>query len=613
MNKLNSKDKLSIALSTSCFLGLTVFLFTPLNVYLTNLDNFNFYTNAWVLLIHSLTISGLFIAISSLILISRKASKFKNLIAILFTLAFFIWFFGNILVWDYGLFCGIPIHWNDYNYRGIIDLVIYIFLLILLIFKKDSVYTLAKKTSIFLIIIQLISLALLAFTNKQKVSDNISQKLDYSQQFTFSKNKNIIILVLDTFQTDFFQEIISQDEFDKKIFNDFTYFRNATSGFPHTAFSTPLILTSKFYDNSQPKKTFLKNAFTSDSSISKILKENGFFADIYPDNLFYCDNQTISNYQQPLEYHQNKPVKLLRNKDILFDYIQLADITLFRICPHFLKKHIYANRSWFLKRILTLKKINYFFSKNKNEQDFKNNPTTAKPKLFSDNSLNDSNVKFINELSAKINVQYEKPAFKYYHLGGMHPPIYLDENLNYHPKALALTRESCLANAKALLKLTGMFIDILKKQGIYDNSLILIIGDHGTYNIQVNLKVSGYKETSNPPPLNDLNIGSGLPLILVKPFKSQTDFNISDVPVSLANIGATIFDQLNIPQENQTEKSMFKIDKDDKTSRRVFNHKWAKEEHTSKYLPVMTEYTISGFSWLSSSWKLKKKITGVNK
>ncbi|MCK4994806.1 MAG: sulfatase-like hydrolase/transferase [Candidatus Omnitrophica bacterium] len=474
-----------------------------------------------------------------------------------------------------------------------------------MIFKKDLIYKISKKASIALIIIQLISVLLLATQKKQEdFLNNSSQKIDFSQQFNFSKNKNIIILVIDSFQTDFFQEIINKDNSYKKMFNGFTYFRNAAGGFPATAFSTPLILTSKYYDNSQPKKIFLKKAFLSDSSISKILKKNGFLADIYPSNLFYYNNETISNYK---EYNKTKNVKLLFNKDILFDYIQLFDITLFRICPHFFKKNIYANRSWFLKRILTLKKINRLLSKHNQENDFENNIINEKPNLFSENSLNDVNVKFIQEMHLKAAADYDKPAFKYYHLAGIHPPIYLDENLKHHYNALPATRESYITNAKGILKLTGIFIDILKRNKIYDNSMIFIIADHGTQHIPVDLKPIGFKETNTTSQIDTFNLGSGLPLILVKPFNSQTNFEISDAPVSLANIGATIFDALHITEAEQIEKSMFKIGKEDKIYRRFLHHNWGREEQNSDYMPKITEYTISGFSWLRSSWKLKKK------
>lgn len=60
MNNIHIKDKLSTALFTSSFFALTIFLFTPLKIYLTNLGNFHFYTNALALLFHSLAIAAFF-------------------------------------------------------------------------------------------------------------------------------------------------------------------------------------------------------------------------------------------------------------------------------------------------------------------------------------------------------------------------------------------------------------------------------------------------------------------------------------------------------------------------------------------------------------------------
>src|SRR6185436_19727519 len=72
---------------------------------------------------------------------------------------------------------------------------------------------------------------------------------DDSARFAFSPTRNVVILVLDTFQTDLFQELLDDDAGLAAKFEGFTYFRNAVGGFPSTAASVPLILTGQYYEN----------------------------------------------------------------------------------------------------------------------------------------------------------------------------------------------------------------------------------------------------------------------------------------------------------------------------------------------------------------------------
>ena len=84
---------------------------------------------------------------------------------------------------------------------------------------------------------------------------------DDETMFEFSKEQNVIILVLDAFRSDIFQEIIDEDDEYREMFDGFTYYRNAAGGYPHTDASIPLILTGEYYDNSIPRSEFVRTAF----------------------------------------------------------------------------------------------------------------------------------------------------------------------------------------------------------------------------------------------------------------------------------------------------------------------------------------------------------------
>ena len=64
-------------------------------------------------------------------------------------------------------------------------------------------------------------------------------------------------------------------------------------------------------------------------------------------------------------------------------------------------------------------------------------------------------------------------CFKYYHLQGGHVPFLYDADLN------AAENSSYQEVLQANIKLIGHFLQKLKQAGVYDNSVIIIMSDHG--------------------------------------------------------------------------------------------------------------------------------------
>jgi hypothetical protein len=56
----------------------------------------------------------------------------------------------------------------------------------------------------------------------------------YQSIYQFSPEKNVLIIVLDGFQGDVFQEIIDESPQYRKRFDGFTYYRDALGGYPVT-------------------------------------------------------------------------------------------------------------------------------------------------------------------------------------------------------------------------------------------------------------------------------------------------------------------------------------------------------------------------------------------
>lgn len=547
------RTKIFPAISVALLVSLTLLFFGPLYIYFNNIQEFgDLFKDIWYFLLVFSLISTLFI---SIILLLLDGKIHKVAVLLLFAFGCLLWVQGNIMVWNYGVFDGKEIPWNKYAVYGIIDTTIWLGILILSIIKREFIYKLVARISMCLIIIQLIALATVAYQSS-KYEIPTKYGLSEEHKFDFSKGRNVLVIVLDTFQSDIFQELLNENKDYERVFSGFTYFRNSLGGYPTTYASIPLILTGKYYDNSVPIQDFIFKNF-SKYSLPYALKQNGFQVELYTNDkqTIFFDQRIASNYA---------PISNTNKKETV---IKLYDLAFFRYSPHYIKRYIYE---------ITKERI-----------------------VLGDK--NHSDLYFARRVVTDTRVNNSNDIFKFIHLRGVHPPFQLNEKLEYQD--LPGNRDGYKIQAKSAIEITKRLLNTLKSKGIYDNSMIVIVGDHGIGSYGVNIEASGYKETTTVPKYaSEKIVGSGIPLILIKPFGSNGDMVISDAPVSLSDIPKTILSELNL-KNNFPGRSMFGIKNTENRERRFFMYNWTHDYWNKEYLPTMEEYIISGFSWLTESWK----------
>jgi len=380
---------------------------------------------------------------------------------------------------------------------------------------------------------------------------------DDSDKFNFSSDKNVVILVLDTFQSDLFSDIVLGNDSYKNVFDGFIYYPNAVGGFPTTYPSIPLLLTGKYYNNNVPIQDFIKDSYLSSSSIPYQLLNNGYDVDLYPQVNYtvYPSNKVASNWISVKGHKTNK----IKDLEIMYK------VSFFRYMPHVFKRFYYENV------------IN---------------------DLMAEDNLND--LTFVNDLQKKFNVSSNNKMFKFIHLRGAHPPFHINSQLE--EEKLEYSYKGYKEQAEAELKIVGILIKKLKEFGVYDNTMMLVLGDHGLGSFDVRNKFFGNLENDRVvKPVSSKLVSFGIPLILAKPFASSGLMKISKAPVSLSDIPITIFKELNM-STNIEGISLFDENTISPRERKFYMYNWKNDDWSKEYLPPMNEYTVSGFSWLSSSW-----------
>lgn len=470
-------------------------------------------------------------------------------VIITFALGFLIWMQGIILAWDFGVWDGREINWAKYRLYGLIDFIVWTLILGLTYYKREWLYQFVKIASVFLIVIQGGNLAY----NIASTSDDSNWKSYQVEEegiFKFANQQNVFVMVLDAFQTDVFQEIINDKVDYSKALDGFTFYRNNLAGYPFSDLSIPLILTGQYYDNALSFKDYKRQAFLSSESILANLKAKGFDVRVYPalKKSLYFDEVLEKN---------------ISKNSTLFNIARLRDlykIVFFNYMPTFVKQKFYSADHW----------------------------------QFASADQYGDILAFVHKLEYASVSQGNSHAFRFYHIMSPHWPLNVNERLER--EKMEVNRENYKRQAMATLEMTKLFINKLKSLGIYDNSLIVIAGDHGagnqgqTFIIQSGMKKEGFT------PVNNSTMAAALPLLLIKPFNASGDLRISDLPVSLSDIPATVLGELDIPIK--TKGMVITRTKDIDRNRRFLTY----GRIDYPYYGPMTEYRVNGIAWFQESW-----------
>lgn len=148
--------------------------------------------------------------------------------------------------------------------------------------------------------------------------------------------------------------------------------------------------------------------------------------------------------------------------------------------------------------------------------------------------------------------------FRLIHAEGAHVPLDMDEDLH------RIKGGTYIQKTTATAKLISAFIERLKQAGVYDNSVIIIMGDHG------------YQPANNAPENHILSRFN--PVLLVKGFDERHDFMISDKPVSYYDLPQAYIDLLDGKQSAE----LFPEAEYPRT-RTVIWYEIYKEEHKEEY------------------------------
>lgn len=278
------------------------------------------------------------------------------------------------------------------------------------------------------------------FVNCFSSKNILDYDIDCHNYNKFSKNKNIVVLVLDTVGSVFFENLIMLYPEFKTTLKDFEWYKNATSIGGETAFAIPAIFTRTY-----PKSNSLL-------SVRNVVQDYSLKSEC--NFLVKLKQLGYKNYIFPFikQYHYLSP-KIIDNL-LPTNSFSLCNMFVYTVVFRFLATPLVWKKNSYNE--LTLISLNY---KNINFNSYDDHRFYDKFTPISvDPGINDT------------------PTFHFYHLRGMHRPYMFDQNMN---KVYPLPNK-IKTSAELQINLISRFIKFMKKNKFYDNSAIIIMGDHGS-------------------------------------------------------------------------------------------------------------------------------------
>ncbi len=517
----DSGYRMNISIIAMCVLA---FLFAPIEMFLMIKEDTWFSASDIIGYLAIFFIAAVVAGVVADILMQRLIPKIWNrVVFILFCLALAFYIQGNFIKSDYGVLNGKEIDWSLYRTDGYISIALFSVLLavgIYLVIRFDIEKIRRVENIIAVCMVLLMAQTLLVASIRYGGFDHKTETICTTKgEWDYSRNENFVIIVLDSFDSRMLESLLNSEHAEeiRTKLSDFVFCDNTVSLYAMTDYSLLQILTGKEYLCEKGYDEFCDDAYAG-SFLLKELESRDYNVGIYAANAIASDTKYAKNWYR-VRYGVDSHSKLL-----MYMYRFVG----FRYLPFHLKKFC-----WFYPdEMEPLKVIHYM---DDDGEEVSQIPFDWANYIFNDELKN-------------IKSNEEKKCFYLYHLKGTHPIrdytrdfVHSDEEVDFEEVAMGC------------IDMLGRYMEKLKQEGVYDNTTVLVMADHGEslYGNEEN----GYRNS---------------PLLLYKGANEHGGFEISDEPCTFEN-----FDKLyeKILKENVTNGEAVNILSKDQ--RYTYNIIWA--------------------------------------
>ena len=529
----------------------TILIHTPAAIYTGNSEDFVF--GLWPMLFGGLSALAVTVTACLIPLVVLRGQWLTAYSATWSVLGLLVWLSSNLLILDMGVLDGraveiiIPTQFAAVSTVALTASGL-IALLTAVRVPKDAIRALAALN---LVLAVLFSVQVLQDRPTKTAPDLGSA----DALFRFSTDKNALVILLDTFQADLLFDLLQERPSYRKKLDGFVFYRNATSVSTTTYAAMPTIHSGRQYLPEDNLKSLYRERVEKGSFLGALAEAN-YEVSLNPYNSV-CPKGGV--FCVAAEKILNSPRVVLHRQSI-----RLLDLALLRAAPFFLKNLMFNGGAGRLHPIV--------------------GPASYRPDL--------PGVGLLDVLSTHAFADGRRPTAKFLHVLTTHPPVKVDSRCKPLPRPARVTRKGLAAQSGcAMEELFGVF-DHLKHIGVYDNTLIMVIADHGA-----GLPSSFVSESPSTPWA--ALAGTANPVFLIKQANLRGSLQISDIAVDVGDVAATVCTELNacegFPGYNPAHAPTERI-------RYHNSYDWSRFSHTSEKLLDVRRFRVMGPVWERSSW-----------
>jgi hypothetical protein len=562
MNDGGWSQRLKTVIAPVLLVVLPLCLFGPYTVFSGNEAEF---TAPFSVLVRPLLLAGAGIAVALIAVgIALRGTMLRAYVAFLFGLGLVVWIQGNLLVADYGPLDGTAIDFALQSWRNPYEIALWTIVPLLCIAAAKHVARIAPFASTMLVALQMAALGVSAFSAGGRAT--AEWKGPDASMFELSRKQNIIHIVLDAFQSDFFHEILNEDrkELDQSLAGA-VFFADHTGAFPTTMVSIPAMLTGAVYRHERPLPRYVREIFDK-GSLFKALRAHGYRVDNIADIVY--DTKSASSV-----YRTRRPY-IGYDEYVQFAGWQLADLSLFRHAPHLLRPYIYNDQAWRLQTRMGP------------------GDTAGRRHLPVSGSA------VLLELSQRLITAVDEPVYKFIHVGIPHRPVTLTAECEYI-EGMSRAREYYKGQTRCAVRRLVALLDRLREVGAYDNSLIVITSDHGIGYAPQNF----VNDRQIPAGLLSIVAGKSKALLIVKTPGSRGPVRVSNAPTTISDVSATVLDAAGLPRMLPGEPAL-KLAEDAQRVRGFGMYDWEDDGWKQPYFDALDVLELRGPAVDGNSWKL---------
>ena len=505
-HRMRWRKRFAFALVMCVFMAFIVFIAPAIEIYGSNGDSLVFGLGVvwWVPVVFCLG----FAIVLAFLVSQLRGRPFYLALAVLFalTIAAYIQslFMNQGMMPADGGFIG----WDDWFFveKKIVSGIVWILIIAALVVAcwRRSHTTLKATTVIacIIMVMQLVGVISVAVdASKTAVDEQGKPYVTQGSLLTVSPKSNVIVFVLDTYDTSILENIRKEDPRYLDDFEDFTYFRNSAGTMIPTTNAIPYMLTALKPEPGQDLGEYRATKYERSTFLDDV-RNLGYSIGMYSDSLMmdFKNPADLDIASETLNVHPVSRAPL----DVWRTFICMEQCALYREAP------------WALKPMFW-----YYTSDLNNRMIADSGTGNLDDSLY---ELDDATIlALVREQGLEANDESPTGAFRFIHLFGPHFPFSVDEEGN----DVGTNQSDQIAQAKGSMKVVTEYMNQLKELGLYDEATIVVTADHGIWYLV------------DDPPREPVS-----PIMLVKPSKTATDTRqpaqISDMPVSHEDLHPTI-------------------------------------------------------------------------